>query len=319
MESILNELEGIGIVPVIKIEDASLAVPLARSLAAGGIPCAEVTFRTAAAEESIRRIAAEVPSVLLGAGTVINESLARKAIAAGARFVVAPGFNPAVVDACLEAGVPVFPGVNNPSGVEAALEKGLSCLKFFPAEASGGVAMLDALAGPFPSVSFLPTGGIGPDNLADYARRQNVLAVGGTWMVKPDAVEAGRWDEISALCREARRAMQGFRVAHVGINSPDEGAATDAAALFSIFSSPAKPGASSIFCGQAIEVMKSPFRGTHGHLAVECLNVERALAYLAPLGFKPVPETAKTGKGRITVVYLDREIAGFAVHLVRAG
>ena len=174
MNSVLEQLGSIGLVPVIKIEDASKAADLARALIAGGLPCAEVTFRTAAAAEAIRAMTAGFPDMLVGAGTVINVELAKKAKEAGARFIVSPGFNPLVVEWCISNGMPVVPGVNTPSDVEAGLERGLEVLKFFPAEASGGVAMLDALAGPFGQVKFMPTGGIGANNLADYVRRPNV-------------------------------------------------------------------------------------------------------------------------------------------------
>ncbi len=318
MNNTLELIGKTGLVPVIKIDDAVKAVPLARALAAGGLPCAEITFRTDAAEEAIRRIHAELPEMLLGAGTVINTALAKKAIDAGASFIVSPGFNPAVVDYCQERGVTVIPGVNNPSGIEAALERNLAALKFFPAEASGGVAMLEALGGPFPQVSFMPTGGVDSSNLRDYLLRPNVLAVGGSWMVKADLIAAENWEAITALCREAATALHGFSIAHLGINSPDAQAAGATAALFSLFFGPLKDGASSIFCGTPIEVMKTRFRGQMGHIGISCLSIERALHYLSFHGFKPVLETAKYEKEKLVVVYLEPEVGDFALHLVRA-
>lgn len=318
MHTTILRLGDIGLVPVVKIDDASKAAPLADALAAGGLPCAEVTFRTSAAEAAIGSIAEKNPDMLVGAGTVVNVELAKRAAKAGAKFIVSPGFNPAVVDWCLENGVPVIPGVNNPSGVEAGLERGLEALKFFPAEASGGVAMLDALAGPFGQVSFMPTGGIDLKNLSDYARRPNVLAIGGSWMVKSDLIEKGDWAAITALCREAVTELHGFSFAHVGINSASEAEAAETASLFELFGLARKDGASSIFNGSAIEVMKSPFRGNRGHIGLKCWSVERSLAWLDRFGFHGVEETAKREKGKLSVIYLDREIGGFAVHLVRA-
>ncbi len=318
MNSVLEQLGSIGLVPVIKIEDASKAADLARALIAGGLPCAEVTFRTAAAAEAIRAMTAGFPDMLVGAGTVINVELAKKAKEAGARFIVSPGFNPLVVEWCISNGMPVVPGVNTPSDVEAGLERGLEVLKFFPAEASGGVAMLDALAGPFGQVKFMPTGGIGANNLADYVRRPNVLAVGGSWMVKADLIDSGDWDGITRLCREAVTAVHGFSFAHVGINAESEAAAKKAAGLFGIFGFAPKEGNSSIFNDTVIEVMKSPFRGKMGHIGLKCWNVDRALAYLKTQGFTGVEETAKREKGALTVIYLEPEIAGFAVHLIKA-
>ena len=214
--------------------------------------------------------------------------------------------------------MPVVPGVNNPSGVEAGLEKGLSVLKFFPAEQSGGVGMLSALAGPFPQVSFMPTGGISLKNLADYAKCANVHAIGGSWMVKSDLIENENWEEITSLCREAVTALHGFSLAHIGINGKNEEDAQNISNLFGLFGFAAKPGTASIFNDSVIEVMKKPGRGTCGHIALKCWNVERALAYLKQFGFSAVEETVKTEKGKITFAYLDKEIGGFAVHLVRA-
>jgi len=318
MNTILDRLGSIGLIPVVKIEDAGKASGLGRALLTGGLPCAEITFRTPAAADAIRIMAEECPDLLLGAGTVINVELAKKAADSGAKFIVAPGFNHSVIEWCIARGIPVIPGVNNPTGVEAALEKGLEVLKFFPAEVSGGVAMLDALSGPFSQVSFVPTGGIGLHNLADYAKRSNVHSIGGTWMVRPELIEREDWAGISSLCREAVTALHGFSFAHLGINQRDEQTALATSAVFALFGMEPKNGTSSIFCDTPIEVMKSPFRGTNGHIAFRCTNLERALAYLALSGFHPVSETAKYEKGKLSVIYLDREIAGFAVHLLKA-
>lgn len=211
MKNILESISKIGIVPVITIDDIEKAVPLAKALVAGGIPCAEITFRTAQAAQAIREITAAVPEIIVGAGTVISIDLAKQAVAAGAQFIVAPGFNSEVVDWCIHHDIPVIPGVNNPTGVEAGISKGLSFLKFFPAEVSGGLAMLEALSGPYPGVLFMPTGGIGPENMQSYMERKNVFAVGGSWMVRKDLIARGDWDTITTISREAlakRQAMQ---------------------------------------------------------------------------------------------------------------
>lgn len=191
------------LLPVVVLESADHAVPLAKALVAGGLPVAEVTFRTAAAAESIRRIAAEVPDMLLGAGTVLTETNVEQAATAGAGFLVTPGFNPAVVAAAKAAGLPVVPGINNPTGVEQAMSFDLSIVKFFPAEATGGVPFLKALMGPYGGMRFVPTGGIGPKNLASYLALKAVLACGGSWMVEPALVREGRFDEITRLTAEA--------------------------------------------------------------------------------------------------------------------
>ena len=318
MNDILRKLGDIGLVPVVKIDDVSRACGLAQALIDGGLPCAEITFRTDAAAEAISAITKKFPQMLVGAGTVINIEYAKRAKAAGAKFIVSPGFSPDVVDWCIANDIPIVPGINNPSGVEAGLSKGLETLKFFPAETSGGVPMLSALSGPFPQVKFMPTGGISMKNLADYAKCANVHAIGGSWMVKSDLIEAENWAEITRLCREAVVALHGFELAHIGINTENADEAMKAAKLFALFGFPLKDGNSSVFNASCIEVMKSKGRGTNGHIAIRCWNIERALAYLAQFGFKGVDETAKYKKDKLSMIYLDKEIAGFAVHLVRA-
>ena len=191
------------LVPVVVLEDAKDAVSLAKSLIEGGLPCAEVTFRTAAAEERIRKMTEAFPEMLVGAGTVLTTEQVDRAVAAGAKFIVSPGFNPRIVDYCLDKGIPMIPGCCTPSDIEQALERGLEVVKFFPAEAAGGVPMLKALAGPYRNVRFMPTGGIGPANLKNYLALPAVLACGGSWMVKESLVNAGEFDKIRELTMEA--------------------------------------------------------------------------------------------------------------------
>ena len=200
----LNEkVRDIGIIPVVKIDDAAKAVPLAKALIAGGIPAAEVTFRTAAAADAIKAISEACPEMLVGAGTVINVELAKKAIEAGSKFIVSPGFNPAVVDYCISQNVPIIPGVSSPSQVEAGLEKGLTTLKFFPAEQSGGLAKIKAMSAPFPMFKIMPTGGISLKNLKDYLSCPVICACGGSYMVTADLIDNQKWDEIIELCKKS--------------------------------------------------------------------------------------------------------------------
>jgi 2-dehydro-3-deoxyphosphogluconate aldolase/(4S)-4-hydroxy-2-oxoglutarate aldolase len=211
MSNILADIRRIGVVPVIKLERAADARPLGKALLEGGLPVAEVTFRTAAAPEAIRLLRTEYPELLVGAGTVLTPAQADAALAAGAAFAVTPGFNPRVVDHCQARGLAVVPGVNSPSQVELGLERGLTLLKFFPAEASGGVKMLKALHGPYSEVSFLPTGGVELANLASYLVLPYVAAVGGSWMVNEALLSAGRYAEVTVLCAEAVKAVRGAR------------------------------------------------------------------------------------------------------------
>ena len=205
----VDRLRALRIVPVIVLEDAADAAPLAQALVDGGLPCAEVTFRTAAAGEALRRIAGEFPDVHAGAGTVLTPQQVDLAADAGARFVVAPGFSPRVVDRCAEIGMPVFPGVATPTEIEAALERGLSVLKFFPAEPLGGLPYLKAMAAPYTDVRFMPTGGIHAGNLATYLAYPRVVACGGSWMVSPEWIRAGAFDRVRQEVENAVRLAHG--------------------------------------------------------------------------------------------------------------
>ena len=215
MREVLDRISKIGIVPVVVLEDAAKAVSVAKSLAAGGIDCAEVTFRTAAAEESIRRIEAECPEILLGAGTVLTTEQVDKAVAAGAKFIVTPGYNPKVVNYCVEKGIPIVPGCMDTNAIEMALEAGLDTVKFFPAEAAGGLPMMKALAGPYVNLKFIPTGGVSKDNLNEYLSFKKIIACGGSWMVKGDLVKQDRYDEIERLSRDAVAAMLDLKVSRI--------------------------------------------------------------------------------------------------------
>jgi 2-dehydro-3-deoxyphosphogluconate aldolase/(4S)-4-hydroxy-2-oxoglutarate aldolase len=200
---VIAQIARLMLVPVVEIGDAAAAVPLAQALTAGGLPCAEITFRTAAAAEAIAAIRQHCPDVLVGAGTVLTIDDADAAIAAGAAFLVAPGFNPMVVRHVQERGLPMIPGVCTPSDIEAALARGINVVKFFPAEAAGGVAFLKAVSAPYRAVRFVPTGGVGPGNLADYLALPQVLACGGSWMVRPELIAAGDFEAIRRITADA--------------------------------------------------------------------------------------------------------------------
>ncbi|EJL6466781.1 bifunctional 4-hydroxy-2-oxoglutarate aldolase/2-dehydro-3-deoxy-phosphogluconate aldolase [Vibrio cholerae] len=198
--TIEQRLRAIKIVPVIAINDVAHALPLAKVLVENGLPCAEVTFRTEAAAESIRIMREAYPDLLIGAGTVLTTAQVDEAIAAGADFIVSPGLNPTTVKYCQQRNIAIIPGVNNPSLVEQAMEMGLRTLKFFPAEPSGGIAMLKALSAVYP-VSFMPTGGINPNNAQEYLALKSVVACGGTWMVPTDLMDKGDWETLAELVR----------------------------------------------------------------------------------------------------------------------
>lgn len=318
MNEVLEKIQKIGIVPVVVLDDAKDAAPLAKALCDGGLPCAEVTFRTAAAEESIRIMSKEFPQMLVGAGTVLTTEQVDRAVAAGAKFIVSPGLNPKIVKYCMEKGVPITPGTSNPSDVEQAIELGLEVVKFFPAEAAGGLNMIKSMAAPYTTMKFMPTGGINAKNINSYLAFPKILACGGSWMVKGDLVAAGAFDKITELTKEAVMTMLGFELKHIGINCGDEEEADRTASRFaSLFGFEKKDGNSSVFAGTAVEAMKSPYLGAKGHIAIGTNSVLRAVNYLESQGVAFNMESAKYKNGAMTAIYLKEEIAGFAVHLVQ--
>lgn len=211
MNKILEELSEYGVVPVVVLNRVEDAKPLAKALCDGGLKCAEVTFRTDAAEESIRIMTSEHPEMLVGAGTVLTTEQVDRAVAAGAKFIVSPGFDPEIVDYCISKNILVMPGCMTPSEVAQGVKRGLEVLKFFPAEQAGGVAMLKAMAAPYTSVKFMPTGGISAKNLADYLGFSKIVCAGGSWMVKADLIDAGDFDKITELTKEAVELVKACR------------------------------------------------------------------------------------------------------------
>ncbi len=203
MKSMEEQFKEVGVVPVVVLNDAKDALPLAEALVEGGLPCAEVTFRTDAAEESIRLMAEKYPDMLVGAGTVLTIDQVDRAVGAGAKFIVSPGFDPEIVDYCISKEIPVFPGCITPSEVAQAVKRGLKVVKFFPAEQAGGVAMIKAMAAPYTMGKFMPTGGISTKNLRSYLECDKILCCGGSWMVKGDLIKAGEFDKIREMTKEA--------------------------------------------------------------------------------------------------------------------
>ena len=319
MLPILETISKIGIVPVVKLDDAKDAAPLAEALCKGGIPCAEVTFRTGAAAEAIKIMTSTYPDMIVGAGTVLTTEQVDKAVEAGAKFIVSPGLNPKIVKYCVDKNIPITPGVNSPSEIETAIEFGLEVVKFFPAEQSGGIAKIKAMAAPYVNMKFMPTGGINAGNINSYLDFPKVIACGGSWMVPGDLISAGEFDKIEELTREAVKTMLGFELAHVGVNMGSEADALKAAQRFAfIFGMPVKNGNSSVFAGSAVEYMKEPYLGKNGHMAIRTNYIERAVNYLSTvLGVEFDESTAKKDdKGKLKAIYMKEEIGGFAVHLV---
>lgn len=318
MKDIFQKIYETGIIPVIKIEDAENAVPLAKALIDGGLPAAEITFRTSAAAEAIKRISEAFPDMAVGAGTVLTPEQADEAKAAGAQFIVSPGLNPRVVEHCIKIGVPVIPGCSGPSDIEKAIELGLNTVKFFPAEAAGGLPMLKAMSAPYGKIKFMPTGGLNENNILSYLAFDKIIACGGSFMVKDEYINNKEFDKIRLLTEKAVKLMLGFKIKHVGINTECGEKAYGLAKMFAPFGFEIADGQGGMMLGDGIEIMKGKGYGNAGHIAVETNCIKRAEAYLKNKGVKFIEESKKPDKnGNYTAVYIDADFGGFAVHLLQ--
>ena len=311
--NVFERLSAAAVVPVVVLDDAKDAVATAEALLAGGVDVMEITFRTAAAADSIKAVAESCPDMLVGAGTVITLEQCKKAVECGAKFIVSPGFDEDVVRWCVENGVAVTPGCVTPTEIMAAMKLGLNVVKFFPAGVYGGLSAMKALSGPFGGIKFIPTGGVNTQNIGEF-----IHAVGGSWVCPKADIAAGKFEKITELCKQARSAALGFEVAHIGVNCEDAAAASAVCEkLNEAFDLPVKDGSSSMFASSGIEVMKSMFKGKNGHIAIRTNSVELAVAELAKKGFAYDESSAKYKNGRMTVAYLKDEFGGFAVHLLQ--
>ena len=293
MNPIVEKVYQIGIIPVIAFNSVDEALPLCKALADGGLPAAEVTFRTACAEECIRKIHEEMPEMLLGAGTVLTTEQADRAMAAGASFIVAPGFDPEVCKHVIDKGGIMMPGTCSAGEMQQAMNMGCEALKFFPAEANGGVGMLKNIGAALKSAR---------------------------WMCKSDVIKAHDWAKITAQSKEAVDTMLGLKLMHIGINTENEEEAMKLANLIgSLLNMKVAPGNSSIFVGnKEFEIMKKVGRGTNGHIAIGCNNVDRAIYHLSQRGAKFDLDSKVVKNGKTIACYFADEIGGFAFHLVQA-
>ena len=314
---VLKRLAQSGVVPVVVLEDAKDAVPTAKAMLAGGIDVMEITFRTAAAADSIKAVAQECPDMVVGAGTVINLEQCKLAVECGAKFIVSPGYDEETVAWCCDNGIPVTPGCVTPTEIMMALKHGLKVLKFSPANVYGGLSAIKSLAGPFGGVKFIPTGGVNAQNLAEFISSPYIHAVGGSWICPKADIAAGNFDKITALCKEARKTLLGFEVAHIGINTPDADAAMDVCKAFNdAFDFNVKQGNSSNFASTGVEVMKTMFKGANGHIAIRTNKMIPAIAEMERRGYELDMDSVKD-KNNIKAVYFKNEIGGFAVHLLQ--
>ena len=316
--SALENIRKLGVLPVIKIEDPETAVPLADALCKGGLDAIEVTLRNDTALQAISMIKKSIPDMTVGAGTILSKSQIDESIAAGADFLVAPGFNVKNVEYSLEQRCPFVPGCTTATEISQAVELGLNTIKFFPSEANGGTAAMKLFSGPFPSVKFVPTGGLTFDNLENYLRMDCVAACGGSFMAKSDLIKAHNWEAIIENCRKAVKLSLGFELAHVGINNKNENEASrNAEALQAMLGLSVRNGNSSIYSGSAVEFMKSKYYGENGHIGFYTNSVFRAKAWFDKNGISIREESLRIkADGRYQSFYLKEEIGGFAIHVV---
>ena len=314
----LKRMDCCGIVPVVVLDQVEDALPTANALLAGGVDVMEVTLRTKAGLEGIRRIAQQCPDIYVGAGTVVNLEQCRQAVDAGANFIVSPGFDREVVEWCVKNDVAITPGCVTPTEITEALSFGLKVLKFFPANVYGGLPAMKALCGPFGGVKFIPTGGVGPDNLHEYVSAPFIHAVGGSWLCAREDIKNGKFERITVLSAQAVNTALGFELAHVGINCGTAEESMQVCNLFDrAFSTGIKEGASSNFASSGIEVLKSNYLGERGHIAMRTAKIGRAIAALSKRGFEVDMETAKYKGEDMIAVYLKQQFGGFAVHLLQ--
>lgn len=301
----------LGIIPVVAIDDADKAVPLAKALSEGGLPAAEITFRTAAAEESIRRITAECPDVLVGAGTVLTKEQADRAVAAGAKFIVTPGFNPEMIAYIKSLGIPMMPGAATPGEMEQAMSMGLTNIKFFPAEANGGVAKLKALAGPYQAAKWMPTGGVNAKNLNDYLSFDRIIACGGTWLATGADIAESNWDGITKKCKEAIKVMLGFELKKVCIYGDSTNAEKNAKFVADLFGFDYTETECGVQAGCVCFGKEES--DAKGCIVINTNNGNRAMAHLQRMGAEIDPDIRYDKKGNVSCFGLKDTIAGFEI------
>ena len=313
----LERMEDAGVLPVVPLAHTADAVPAAKALLAGGVSVMVIPFGTELAD-LVAVIAGACPEMLVGAGMVQTLEQCKAAAAGGAAFVIMPGYNAEAVAWCREQQLCVIPGCATPTEVMAALAQGVETVGFFPAELYGGLRGLTFLQAAFPRVHFLPAGGIDSSALAEYLCAPGVLAVCEDWLCTRELVSGAQFDQVTALAAQARKAVLGFEIAHVGINTADEQASLAVCEeLENAFGFAAKKGSSSNFAGGAVEVMKTMYLGKNGHLAIRTNSIPRAVAELRRHGYEMDETTAKFKNGKPLAIYMKQEIGGYAVHLLQ--
>ncbi len=315
----LQIIKSHGVIPVLGLRDPATAPQTAAALRRGGLPLLEVTLRAESALDCLRAVKAADPEILVGAGTVLSIRQVDQAKEAGADFIVTPGLTPSVVRRCQELGLPVVPGCVTPTEIEAGMALGLTTFKFFPSEALGGIENIRQLCGPYRNIQFIPTAGITLSNMASYLAFDGIAAVGGSFMAPTALVEAQDWAGITALCEKAVEQSLGFSLAHIGINGESQAEGLATAQWFADrFGFPVKEGGKSNFAASYVECCNQKFPGKYGHIGIFTLSPDRALAYFQAKGIPLREEFRNIGPdGKLVAVYLEEEIGGFAVHIVK--
>lgn len=318
MNNIYKKIHDVGILPVIAIENAEDAASLAKALCAGGLPVAEVTYRTAAAHDAMVNMKKACPNMLIGAGTVTTKEQVDSAIEAGAEFIVAPGLNPEIVKYCQSKNIPMIPGTANASDIECAMSLGLDTVKFFPSEALGGIKIIKALNAPYSKIKFIPTGGVNEKNLNSYLDEACVLACGGTWMIDKKAIANKDFDKIEALTKTAVETMLGLYIKHVSVNEENGNGETVANEFAKLFGGSVRKTSKGWFGSELVEIMDEDHPiGKHGHIGIATNNVDRAKRYYEALGYEFDENSFSfDDKGNLKLAYFKNEIAGMAIHLV---
>lgn len=315
MNEVLNNIQKIGIIPVAALHDAKNAVPLAKTLCRGGVPCVEVPLDTEAAEESIGIMSEQFPQMLIGAGSVLTAEQVGHAIHAGAGFIISPEFSPAVIKYCIDRAIPVIPAVSSPDEVEAAISFGLDAVSICPRAQDDSLSMIQTMDSSC-NIKFIPSVNIHEKNISSYLALDNVSAC--TWTVDQELIQAGKFEEICRLTTKTVQTLLGFEFAHIGINLNDDDEADKTAGMFgTMFGFPKRSGTDSIFSGTAIECMKPPYFGTKGHIAIATSSIVRAKNYFEAAGYKFQESSAKFNDNKMIVIYFEEEIGGFAVHILQ--
>lgn len=312
-------INDIGFVPLVVANNTEDAVALGKALVAGGIPIAEVTFRTDEALACMKAMSVEVPELLLGAGTVHTVAQAEAAVAAGATFIVTPAFNPAVIEWCLDKQIDIIPGTVSPAEIEQASAYGLKVCKFFPAGVYGGPKALKAFAGPFSDMKFLPTGGVDEKNMEDYLALPNVFALGGSFLTPSAMLKAKDWTGITRTCQSIMQSLFGFSLGHIGLQPQTEKEAeeiTDTLCRIFLQEKINTPGA--FFAGSIAEICKKETAGEKGHICIDTYDLERAMAYYHRKGIAFNKDRCfYDDQGRIKVIFFAETTGGFSMHLRR--